>query len=69
MKELTELYTQMGISPAVYAYGEETIARLNAAGAEVFRTDECGAISALLGPDGLVRITPMNLPNQSEALP
>ena len=28
MKELTELYTQMGISPAVYAYGEETIARL-----------------------------------------
>ena len=28
MKELTELYTQMGISPAVYAYGEQAIARL-----------------------------------------
>ena len=28
MKEITELYTQMGISPAVYAYGEEVIARL-----------------------------------------
>ena len=28
MKELTNLYTQMGISPAVYAYGEEAIARL-----------------------------------------
>lgn len=60
------------ISVGRNSYGhpsEETIARLNAAGAEVFRTDECGAISALLGPDGLVRITPMNLPNQSEALP
>ncbi len=28
MKEITELYQQMGISPAVYAYGEEAIARL-----------------------------------------
>ena len=28
MKEITELYTQMGISPAVYAYGEAAIARL-----------------------------------------
>ena len=28
MKELTELYAQMGISPAVYAYGEQTVARL-----------------------------------------
>ena len=28
MKELTELYTQMGISPAVYAYGEQVIQRL-----------------------------------------
>ena len=28
MKELNELYAQMGISPAVYAYGEATIARL-----------------------------------------
>ena len=28
MKELTELYAQMGISPAVYAYGEQAIARL-----------------------------------------
>ena len=28
MKELNELYAQMGISPAVYAYGEKAIARL-----------------------------------------
>ena len=28
MKELTELYAQMGISPAVYAYGEQAIERL-----------------------------------------
>ena len=28
MKEITELYQQMGISPAVYAYGEEAISRL-----------------------------------------
>ena len=30
MKELTELYESMGISPAVYQYGEEAIARLKA---------------------------------------
>ena len=28
MKELTEIYASMGISPAVYKYGEEAIARL-----------------------------------------
>ena len=28
MREITELYQQMGISPAVYAYGEEAISRL-----------------------------------------
>ena len=28
MKEITELYQQMGISAAVYAYGEEVISRL-----------------------------------------
>ena len=28
MKELTAMYSEMGISPAVYAYGEETVARL-----------------------------------------
>ena len=28
MKEITELYTKMGISPAVYAYGEEALNRL-----------------------------------------
>ena len=28
MDELLELYETMGISPAVYAYGEEVIARL-----------------------------------------
>ena len=30
MKELNTLYTQMGISPAVYAYGEAAISRLRA---------------------------------------
>ena len=30
MKELNELYAQMGISPAVYAYGEAAITRLRA---------------------------------------
>ena len=28
MKEMNELYTRMGISPEVYAYGEKAIARL-----------------------------------------
>ena len=28
MKELNELYARMGISPAVYAYGEAAITRL-----------------------------------------
>ena len=28
MKQITEMYAQMGISPAVYAYGEQVIARL-----------------------------------------
>ena len=28
MKEITALYENMGISPAVYAYGEAAIARL-----------------------------------------
>ena len=28
MKELTEIYERMGISPAVYQYGEAAIARL-----------------------------------------
>ena len=28
MKELNELYSRMGISPAVYAYGEDVIAKL-----------------------------------------
>ena len=57
------------ISAGHNSYGhpsEEVLARLAAVGAEVFRTDECGAISALLGPDGLIRITPMTKP---EALP
>ena len=54
------------------AYGHpsaETLARLRSAGASVYRTDEHGAISVLLGPDGLIQITPMNLSDQSEALP
>ena len=28
MKEITQMYTDMGISPAVYAYGQQAIARL-----------------------------------------
>ena len=28
MTELVELYQQMGVSPAVYAYGEKTIEQL-----------------------------------------
>ena len=28
MKELTNLYEQMGISPAVYAFGEQALERL-----------------------------------------
>ena len=34
MKELYELYAQMGISPEVYAYGEAAIARLRDLGYE-----------------------------------
>ena len=29
MKELLELYSGMGVSPAVYAYGEEALKRLS----------------------------------------
>ena len=29
MEELLELYNKMGISPAVYNYGEKTLERLN----------------------------------------
>ena len=44
----------------------ETLARLQKAGASVFRTDECGAISALLRPNGDVIITPMRTASESE---
>lgn len=60
------------ISVGHNAYGHpsvETLARLDAAGVSVWRTDEHGAVSALLGADGLIKITPMNLSDQSEALP
>lgn len=49
------------ISVGHNSYGHpsgETLARLNAIGAEVYRTDIHGAVSALLGPDGLIEITP-----------
>lgn len=59
------------ISVGHNSYGHpapETIARLEAAGASVYRTDEHGAVSALLGPDGLIQITPMNTATESEAV-
>ena len=40
MNELIELYTGMGISPAVYHYGEETLAKLQARFAEIDRIAE-----------------------------
>ena len=58
------------ISVGHNSYGhpsEETIARLKEAGTAVYRTDECGAVSVLLGADGLIQITPMNAATESEA--
>jgi len=58
------------ISVGHNSYGHpsgETLDRLNKAGVTVYRTDAHGAVSALLGPDGLIKITPMNLSIQSEA--
>ena len=40
MKQLNELYTQMGISPAVYAYGESVLAKLADRFAEIDRVAE-----------------------------
>ena len=40
MEELLELYNTMGISPKVYAYGEETIAKLQARFAEIDKIAE-----------------------------
>ena len=40
MEELLELYNTMGISPKVYAYGEETIARLQTRFAEIDKIAE-----------------------------
>ena len=40
MEELLELYNTMGISPRVYAYGEETIAKLQARFAEIDKIAE-----------------------------
>ena len=58
------------ISVGHNSYGHpapETIARLEASGASIYRTDECGAISALLGVDGIIRITPLKTAIESEA--
>lgn len=40
MEKLEQLYQQMGISPAVYAYGEKAIARLQERFAEIDKTAE-----------------------------
>ena len=40
MEQLTELYTTMGVSPAVYQYGEEAIARLRDRFEEIDRIAE-----------------------------
>ena len=40
MKELTEIYAELGISPAVYAYGEDTVARLKERFEEIDRVAE-----------------------------
>ena len=40
MEQLLELYQQMGVSPAVYAYGEKTIAALQERFAEIDRVAE-----------------------------
>ncbi len=52
------------------AYGHpapETLGRLTASGTVVYRTDQCGAVSVLMGADGTLEITPINLPTQPEA--
>jgi len=58
------------ISVGHNSYGHpapEILDRLAEAGASVYRTDKHGAVSALLGPDGLTQITPMNTATESEA--
>ena len=40
MNEITELYSQMGISPAVYAYGEKIVAQLKERLEEIDRIAE-----------------------------
>ena len=57
------------ISVGHNSYGHpapETLARLKEAGVTVYRTDRHGAVSALLGPDGLIEITPINMESESE---
>lgn len=57
------------ISVGRNSYGhpaEELMDRLQARGIAVYRTDECGAVRALLGPDGLIRITPMQALDEAE---
>lgn len=58
------------ISVGHNSYGHptpETIARLEAAGTAIYRTDECGAVSVLLESDGSIEITPMKTATESEA--
>ena len=40
MNEITAMYENMGISPAVYAYGEATVARLKERFDEIDRVAE-----------------------------
>lgn len=58
------------ISVGHNSYGHptpETISRLEAAGAAIYRTDQCGAVSVLLGTEGIIQITPMKTATESEA--
>ncbi|MBQ2955173.1 MAG: DNA internalization-related competence protein ComEC/Rec2 [Clostridia bacterium] len=57
------------ISVGYNSYGHprpETIARLEEAGAAVYRTDECGAVSVLLMPDRSIEVKSINSASESE---
>lgn len=58
------------ISVGHNSYGhpsDEVLDRLS--GVPTYRTDECGAISVLIQPDGSTTVTPMRMPIESEAAP
>ena len=58
------------ISVGHNSYGHpsgQTLSRLS--GIPIYRTDECGAVSVLIRPDGSTKVTPMRMPIESEAVP